>query len=206
MLYNPEKKEDYQGKIKFSAEDKMRKISWLFSFILLVSCTTQKESVVPGIVPHAAKEVKTSEVKAPEVIVKRPANVIGAVEKVYLPPMKSPFLSRIDTGATSSSLDADSMKVFERDGKSWVAFTVINRETKETHTFEKPLVKRIKVKRILEDEHRPMVEMEVKMGGESFKANFTIAERENFEYQTLIGRNILSGRAIVDVSISNTLK
>ena len=179
----------------------MRKIGLLLSFILLVSCTTQKEPVVPGIVPHTAKEEKAPTVEAP-----RPANVIGAVEKVYLPPMKSPFLSRIDTGATSSSVDADSIKVFERDGKSWVAFTVINRETKEKHTFEKPLVKRIKVKRILEDEHRPMVEMDVKMGGETFKANFTIAERENFEYQTLIGRNILSGRAIVDVSISNTLK
>ena len=179
----------------------MRKISLFISFILLVSCTTQKEPVVPGIVPHTVKEVKAPTPAAP-----RQANVIGAVEKVYLPPMKSPFLSRIDTGATSSSVDVDSMKIFERDGKSWVAFTVINRETKETHTFEKPLVKRIKVKRILEDEHRPMVEMEVKMGGESFKANFTIAERENFEYQTLIGRNILSGRAIVDVSISNTLK
>ena len=51
-----------------------------------------------------------------------------------------------------------------------------------------------------------MVEMDVKMGGKTFKANFTIAEREKFEYQTLVGRNILAGRAIVDVSLSNTLK
>ncbi|MBR1601168.1 MAG: ATP-dependent zinc protease [Alphaproteobacteria bacterium] len=180
----------------------MLKISCLLSLVLLVSCSAQKkEIVVPGIVPHEVKEVK-----APEVIAKRPANVIGAVEKIYLPPMKSAFLSRIDTGATTSSLDADSIRTFERDGKSWVAFTITNRESKETYEFEKPLVKKIKVKRILADERRPIVEMDVKMGGESFKADFTIAERENFEYQMLIGRNILSGRAIVDVSISNTLK
>lgn len=180
----------------------MRKICCLLSILLIASCAAQKEDkVVPGIVPTAAKEVQ-----APKVIVNKPANIIGAVEKIYLPPMKSPFLSRIDTGATSSSLDAESIDIFERDGKSWVAFTVVNRQTKETYTFEKPRAKRIKVKRIIEDEHRPMVEMDVKMGGESFKAYFTIAERENFEYQTLIGRNILSGRAIVDVSVSNTLK
>lgn len=180
----------------------MQKICCLLGLLLLISCSTQKQNVVvPGIVPTAAKETPT-----PKVVVTKPANVIGAVEKIYLPPMKSPFLSRIDTGATSSSLDADSISVFERDGKSWVSFTVVNRQTKETYTFEKPRAKRIKVKRIIEDEHRPMVEMDVRMGGESFKANFTIAERENFEYQTLIGRNILSGRAIVDVSVSNTLK
>lgn len=182
----------------------MRNFYILLSLLLLVSCSAQKSTVVPAIVPNEAKEAKTPE--APKVVISRPANVIGAVERVYLPPMKSPFLSRIDTGATSSSLDAESIKIFERDGKSWVSFTVVNRETKETYTFEKPRVKRIKVKRIIEDEHRPMVEMDVKMGGESFKANFTIAERENFEYQTLIGRNILSGRYVVDVSISNTLK
>jgi len=182
----------------------MRNFCFLLSLLVLVSCSAQKNTVVPAIVPNEVKEAKAPE--APKVIVSRPANVIGAVEKIYLPPMKSPFLSRIDTGATSSSLDAEDIKIFERDGKSWVAFKVINRDTKETYTFEKPRVKRIKVKRIIEDEHRPMVEMDVKMGGESFKANFTIAERENFEYQTLIGRNILSGRYVVDVSISNTLK
>ena len=51
-----------------------------------------------------------------------------------------------------------------------------------------------------------MVEMEVRMGKDVFRANFTVAEREKFEYQTLIGRNILYGRAIVDVTLSNTLK
>ena len=185
----------------------MRIFLCLFGLMILVSCSTSKEEnkVVPGIVPAAVKEVK-QEAPAPKVVITRPANVIGAVEKIYLPPMKSAFLSRIDTGATSSSLDAESIKLFERDGKDWVAFTVVNRDSKETYTFEKPLVKRIRVKRIIENEHRPMVQMDVRMGGETFKANFTIAERENFEYQTLIGRNILSGRVIVDVSISNTLK
>ena len=67
-------------------------------------------------------------------------------------------------------------------------------------------MKNAKIKRIGEREKRPMVEMEVRMGKDIFRANFTIAQREKFEYQTLIGRNVLYGRAIVDVTLSNTLK
>ena len=176
----------------------MQRILCLIGALLLTACAAQEAKVVPGIVPNATQEKQIVKVM--------PNNVIGAVERIYLPPMKSAFLARIDTGATTSSLDADTVKPFERDGDKWVAFSIINRETGEKYEFEKPLVKGIIIRRAGENEHRPIVEMDVKMGGEKFKANFTIAEREKFDYQMLVGRNILSGRAIVDVSISNTLK
>lgn len=176
----------------------MRKFLSVLCLLMISACTGNEAKVVPGIVPNTAQETKVIKVL--------PNNVIGAVERIYLPPMKSAFLARIDTGATTSSLDADSVKQFERDGDRWVSFTIVNRETGEKHTFEKPRVKGIKIRRAGENERRPIVNMDVKMGGEKFKANFTVAEREKFDYQMLVGRNILSGRAIVDVSISNTLK
>lgn len=175
------------------------KISRLLFFLMfLAGCASSEQKLVPGIVPNTAKKK--------EIVRVMPNNVIGEVEPVYLLPMKSPFMSRIDTGAATSSLDAEDVKKFERDGQKWVSFKVVNRETGETHVFEKPLVKIAKIKRIGDREVRPLVEMEVKMGGEVFKAKFTVAEREKFEYQTLIGRNILNGRAIVDVSLAKTLK
>lgn len=176
----------------------MRKILSLISIFSAVACATEEKPVVPGIVPTPVVEKQIVKVM--------PNNIIGAVERVYLPPMKSAFMSRIDTGATTASLDADKVKNFERDGKSWISFTVINRDTGESHTFEKPVIKRLTIRRIGDNEQRPVVQMDVKMGAERFKANFTVAEREKFDYQLLIGRNILNGRAIVDVSISNTLK
>ena len=176
----------------------MRKVFCMLSLLVLFSCAGHNAKVVPGIVPNSAKE--------PKIVKVMPNNIIGAVENVYLLPMKSAFQSRIDTGATSSSLDAEYVKRFERDGKSWVEFKVVNKTTGEQYVYEKPISRRIKIKRIGENEDRPSVEMDVKMGGETFKAEFTIAEREKFEYQVLVGRNILSGRAIVDVSLSNTLK
>lgn len=176
----------------------MRKILSVVVVMLLVACQSQEMRLVPGIVPNSAKE-KT-------VVRIAPNNVIGAVEPIYLLPMKSPFLSRIDTGAVTSSLDATDLKRFERDGEKWASFTVVNRETGEKHVFERPISRKLRIKRVGDDEHRVTVEMDVKMGGEKFKADFSINTRHDFEYQTLIGRNILSGRAIVDVSVSNTLK
>ncbi|MBQ9272025.1 MAG: ATP-dependent zinc protease [Alphaproteobacteria bacterium] len=176
----------------------MQKILICLCVWLLTACATQKNNVVPGIVPNTAQPAKVIKI--------RPNNVIGAVERIYFPPMKSPFMARIDTGATTSSIDADNIKRFERDGKRWVSFTIVNRETKERADFEKPLSRRVRIKRTGEEEHRITVEMDVRMGSETFVAEFTLNERHDFEYQGLVGRNILSGRAVVDVSISNTLK
>lgn len=176
----------------------MQKVLSLFCLLGVIACSTSENVVVPGIVPNSAKEKKIVHVM--------PNNVIGEVENIYLPPMKSAFPARIDTGATTSSIDVTELKQFERDGDRWVSFTIINRETQEKQFFEKPLSKRIRIRRSGENERRPIVEMDVKMGGEKFKADFTLAERDKFDYQALVGRNILSGRAIVDVSVSNTLK
>ena len=176
----------------------MRKFLGVLGVLMLVACSAEKPQVVPGIVPNTAQPTK--------VITVRPNNVIGAVERIYFPPMKSPFLARVDTGATTSSIDADNIKRFERDGKKWVSFTLYNRETGEKMDFEKPRSRRVRILRVGEEEHRMSVDMDVKMGNETFVAEFTLNERHDFEFQGLIGRNILSGRAVVDVSISNTLK
>ena len=131
--------------------------------------------------------------------------IIGQVEPVYFLPMKSPFPSRIDTGAETSSLDAYNIRTFERDGEKWVSFAMKNRETGEVHKFEKELVRKTTIKRSHKDEKRKVVLMNIKIGGQTLNAEFTLANRSDFEYQGLIGRNILTGRAIVDTALTNTL-
>ena len=88
------------------------------------------------------------------------------MEPVYFLPMKSPFLSRIDTGAETSSVDADHVVSFERDGEKWVAFNLVNRETGEKHRFEKKIKRQPTVKRINGSEERVVVMMDVRMGEE----------------------------------------
>lgn len=153
----------------------------------------------PTIVPQI-------EVAQPKPAVKHPLGIIGAVEPVYVLPMKAAFQARIDTGAETSSLDVDEYHSFERDGVKWVSFTVINSATGEKSVFEKPLQRNVTIRRINGNEKRPIVKMDIKFGGKIIKAEFSLAKREKFEYQVLIGRNILTGRAVVDTSLSNTLR
>ena len=135
-----------------------------------------------------------------------PLGIIGQSEPVYLKDMKTAFPARIDTGAETSSIDASNIKEFERDGESWVAFDVENRITKEKKRFEKKIARRTTIKRQQGgDEKRLVVNMEIKMGDQLFTKEFTLGNRKKFEYQVLIGRNILNGLAIVDVAIKNSL-
>lgn len=164
--------------------------------ICLTLGACRSDTAKPELVP--AVEVK--------VVPSHPLEIIGAVEPIYLLPMKTPFTARIDTGAETSSIDVDNIRLFERDGEKWVAFTVTNRENGEVHRFEKKVERQSKIKRIHNSEKRIVVQMDVKFGNQIINTDFSLAKRDKFEYQVLIGRNILTGRAIVDTSLSNTLR
>ena len=175
----------------------MRKLCLLIVLFTVSACQS-KQVIVPAVVHN----VSTTE----EVVVEKAhLPIIGEVEPIYFLPMKSPFAARIDTGATTSSLDCQDVEYFERDGEKWVAIKLKNRKTGEEHVFEKKVERSFKVKRAGKDESRKAIKMDVKMGGEVFSAVFSIADRSNFDYQGLVGRNILTGRFLVDTSTSYTL-
>ena len=175
----------------------MRKL-FLLVLLLSISACQSKQVIVPAVV-HNVETTK-------EVVVEKShLPIIGEVEPFYFLPMKSPFYARIDTGATTSSLDCKDIEPFERDGEKWVAFKLVNRKSGEEHVFEKKIERAFKVRRSGDDERRKAVKMDVKMGKETFSAVFSIADRSSFDYQGLIGRNILTGRFIVDTSTSYTL-
>lgn len=179
----------------------LKKLCLLMTASLLASCQTASNIEItkqetPRIVP--AVEIKRS--------VKHQLGIIGEVEPVYILPIKSSFLSRIDTGAQSSSIDAENIKTFERDGKKWVSFSVTNRETNEKQKFEKRIEEIKSIKRINGNEERLFVVLDIRIGNQTIKEKFSLAQRDKFDYQVLIGRNILTGRAIVDTSLKNTLQ
>lgn len=174
---------------------------YFFHFVLflavLTACSCVKQEPMQPIIISAT-------------VIKEPTNgrnlgVIGEVEPIYFSPMKAPFSARIDTGAETSSVGVSNMKPFERDGEKWIAFDLVNKDTSETHHFEKKIHRNTVIKRALKKEERPVVIMDVTFGGETIQTEFTLADRESFEYQALVGRNILTGRALVDTSLSNTL-
>lgn len=134
------------------------------------------------------------------------APIIGGVERVYVEDIKTPFHARIDTGAETSSIDVQNVKPFERDGEKWIAFDLVNRANGEKNRIEKPLKRKTTIKRTNETELRYVVKLKVRMGKNIINAEFTLNDRSRFDYQALIGRNIITGRYLVDTSLSNTLR
>ena len=73
------------------------------------------------------------------------------------------------------------------------------------NVFEKKIERSFRVRRTGDDERRKAVKMDIKIGNEVFSAVFSLADRKDFDYQGLVGRNILTGSFIVDTSTSYTL-
>lgn len=52
--------------------------------------------------------------------------IIGKIERVRLVPPNVVLKARIDTGAKTTSIDAREITPFERDGKQWVRFVIMD--------------------------------------------------------------------------------
>lgn len=136
-----------------------------------------------------------------------PLGVIGVVEPVFIEDIPASLPARVDTGASLSSIDVDDLKHFERDGKPWVSFVIKPRETGKAHPFERRVLRSVNVKQHgREASTRPLVNMTIRLGDMTVRREFTLADRHNFTYQVLLGRNLLQGLALIDVSSSNTLQ
>lgn len=145
--------------------------------------------------------VQTEETQDVETTADMDKKIIGRVERVTVTPGDITFKARIDTGATTTSLGVDEMKIVNEDGKDWVEIKI--GDVKLKYKVRKYIL--IKQHGV-ESKRRPVVRMRLTLGDVSEVVNVTLADRSNFEYQLLIGRNFLYDRFIVDVSLKNTIK
>ena len=129
--------------------------------------------------------------------------VIGKAEKVDLPEqaVKATY-ARIDTGAKTSAIWAGSVQltskglavVFFAAGSPW--FTG---ETVHFDSFEETVV----VSSNGAAERRFKVRLVILLGGRRIRAWFTLADRSTQVYPLLVGRNVLHGKFLVDVSFGS---
>ncbi|WP_049785095.1 ATP-dependent zinc protease family protein [Desulfotalea psychrophila] len=130
--------------------------------------------------------------------------LIGEVEPVTLIKSGVTMPARIDTGATTSSLDAKDIRRFERDGEKWVRFMVRDRRSGQKKEMKCRLSRNVTIKRHGEKSlKRPVVTVKSMMGGVRLVREFSLADRSDFAYQILIGRNFLQGEFVVDVNRKN---
>ncbi|NLS11289.1 ATP-dependent zinc protease [Vibrio sp. SM6] len=160
---------------------------------------------IPAIAPAPVKVEPTTErqTTAEMTTIASPI-ILGAVERVTIESIKQSFKARVDTGATTSSLNAVDLEMFERDGKDWVRFHLADADTpaNEQHWIEAPVVRYVKIRQSTSDEveRRPVVELWVQLGSIREKAQFTLADRSQMTFPILLGREFIRDIAVVDVS------
>ncbi len=133
--------------------------------------------------------------------------ILGGLEYVLLEPPGINLSARIDTGAQTSSLNALDMIEFERDGKPYIKFNIIDPETEEKIELIRRIRGYTKIKKHKTDsQRRPIVRLRVKLSDLDEHISFTLIDRSKFKQQVLIGRNFLRDLAIVDVSKEFTIQ
>lgn len=164
-----------------------------------------QEPVAPKPVPQPAPKPAPKPVAKPQ-----PAPVpLGWLEKASLPELEEKATVKLDSGAKTSSINADIIKTFKRDGEEYVLFRPQLGEEKnaDAPTLERKIVRWVRIKKkeggFL---RRPVVVMDLCIGTQMIRGEVNLASRDHFLYPILIGRNMLENRIMIDSSRSYTTK
>lgn len=117
----------------------------------------------------------------------------GRYEYIGLPQIGQTLKAKMDTGALTASLSSKDIQRFRRDGEDWVRFRLAAEGSDET-LFERPLARVSQIKSRSEEQalaSRPVVEMDVCLGGEARTVEVNLTDRSHFDYPLLIGADAL---------------
>ena len=128
--------------------------------------------------------------------------LVGEAEWIWVDAANDAFQARVDTGATTSSISAQEITIFERNGKNWVRFFLSHQEMDDKIQIEAPLVRHVRVRQASADDldRRPVVRLTVRIGDMTEKAEFTLKDRSDMTFPVLLGREFLKDIAVVDVA------
>ena len=132
-----------------------------------------------------------------------PGKVIaGWIEKISLVEQPLTIKAKLDTGAKTSSIHAINVEQFKNNDERWVRFDLLLKdENDKQHTIhmETPKARRVRIKNTDGDhDRRAVVELEICFDGRKHVTEFTLANRAEYIYDVLLGREFLQGIAVVD--------
>jgi len=131
------------------------------------------------------------------------AQRVGWVEWVRVEPGGQELKAKLDTGARTSSLSALGLEGIETpDGIDRVRFRLEGPEGDRPGPWvERPVVRWVRIKRHdARPDRRPVVEMEICLGGIRRVVETSLADRSKFIYPVLLGRNFLADAVVVDAA------
>lgn len=129
----------------------------------------------------------------------RDLEILGWVENAILVDPEISLKAKLDTGAETSSLDAEIIKKFRKGGKRWVRFRITDRDTGKEYIVVRERIRTIGV--IQHDgttQSRPVVVMLVCIASRLLAIEVSLIDRREFNYPLLLGRNTLKSFALVD--------
>jgi ribosomal protein S6--L-glutamate ligase len=136
--------------------------------------------------------------------VKKPKKtIIGWEEWCAFPDLNLPAVkAKIDTGAKTSCLHADNLKVFKKNGVDYIRFEVhpIQKNRDVTRICEAPIIDhRIIISSNGEREKRYVINTNFQFGDRIFTADITLTTRYGMRFRMLLGKEALkTGRFIID--------
>jgi hypothetical protein len=137
--------------------------------------------------------------------------ILGRAEWVGLPHLGSYFKARLDTGANTSSLSAEDITPFERDGENWVRFRlalteddVVVPEVRDRE-FEARIVRQVRIVQASGSDSRPVIRLPMTLGPLEQSVEFTLNDRSHLTYPILLGRRFMMDQVVIDVSQAYTL-
>lgn len=139
----------------------------------------------------------------------RESQRLGWVEKALILPENIAVKAKLDTGAKTSSMHAENVELFEKDGEPWVRFTVALEDADGKHVserFARKLVREIRVRGAGGAEERLVVRMSICLGNQAYREQFSLNDRDDMLYPVLIGRRLIEDLGVVDASKTFTTR
>lgn len=123
---------------------------------------------------------------------------IGWLEEISIDKDALQLKAKIDTGATTSSINSKIIKKYTRDHESWVRFRVQNKDGEDI-VLDRKILRVVQIKRKLAlPIKRYVISLGICLGNTYRELEVNLANRENFVYRVLIGRNYLHDHFLVD--------
>jgi hypothetical protein len=133
--------------------------------------------------------------------------IFGHVERVIISEQGFSLKARLDTGAQTSSLDAHNIVRFRRGDARFVRFDVMDPDTGDFVTLERPLVRNVRIRQhTAPPMRRPVVTMWLCLGHKVREVEVNLTPRSEFLYPFLIGRSAMRGSIIVDPELTFTAR
>ena len=125
--------------------------------------------------------------------------VLGYIEDAFIGKLGLEMKAKLDTGADSSSVYAKDVEVYKKSSKdSWVRFRLVGKNGRSVR-YNQNVISFVAIKlKTGGTQRRPVIHLPMCVGGVRGLAEVNLADREDFEYQLLIGREFLASRIIVD--------